>query len=104
YRVALPGFAVYVKHYRVTDLRGWLREFVRPAKALAEFRRTLSVAALSIPTIEPLAVGWRAGRAGRGDSFLVTRSLDDAEALSTFVENRLHALHPAAHARLRQEL
>jgi tRNA A-37 threonylcarbamoyl transferase component Bud32 len=86
YRVGLPGLDVHVKHYRLMDARAWLRELVRPAKALLECRHALAVAQRDIPTIEPLAIG-RAGVTGHpGDSFLITRSLTDTDTVSSFLE------------------
>src|SRR5579871_2410724 len=51
YRVTLPGLSFYLKHNRLTDLRAWLRELVRPAKARIEYGRALAVAARRVPTI-----------------------------------------------------
>src|SRR5207248_787133 len=82
YRVALAGGTVYIKHYRLADVRAWLRQLVRPPKARMEFERALHVAARHVPTVVPLAVGERDPGAGPRDSFLITRSLDDAEPLS----------------------
>jgi tRNA A-37 threonylcarbamoyl transferase component Bud32 len=102
YRVALAGGSVYIKHYRLADVRAWLRQLVRPAKARMEFDRALRVAARRVPTVVPLAVGQRGP--GPGESFLVTRSLDDAEPLTAFIEATLPALGRARQARVRQRL
>src|SRR5262245_51651735 len=59
YRIRLPGLNVHIKHYRLMDLRAWLRELVRPAKALGEYRRALAIAARHVPTVEALGVGRR---------------------------------------------
>src|SRR5581483_7545424 len=48
YRVDLPDLHFYVKHFRLHDLRAWLRELVRPSKARMEYERALGVAARSI--------------------------------------------------------
>jgi tRNA A-37 threonylcarbamoyl transferase component Bud32 len=102
YRVALDAGSVYVKHYRLADARAWLRQLVRPAKARMEFDRAVRVAARQVPTTVPLAVG-ECGP-GPGESYLVTRSLDDAEPLTAFLEATLPALDPTRHARVRQRL
>jgi hypothetical protein len=102
YRVALAGGSVYVKHYRLADVRAWLRQLVRPAKARMEFDRALRVAARRVPTVVPLAVGQRGP--GPGESFLITRSLDDAETLTAFIEATLPVLGRSRHARVRQRL
>jgi serine/threonine protein kinase len=104
YRVALPGLDVHVKHYRLMDLRAWLRELVRPAKAWLEYRRALAIAARQVPTVEPLAVGRLLCRSGPGDSFLITRSLDGTESLSRFLETTFQTLPPRQQTRLRQQL
>src|SRR5437667_3741520 len=57
YEVHLPGLHFYVKHNRLLDARGWLRAWVRPGKALAEYDRTLAIAARGVPTFVPLAAG-----------------------------------------------
>ncbi len=104
YRVALDEVTFYLKHYPVWDLRGWLRQLVRPSKARTEYRRALSVAARGVPTFVPLALGEGPGRFGAGDSFLLTHSLEGAEPLNTFVETTLPRLTPRRQTRLRQAL
>jgi tRNA A-37 threonylcarbamoyl transferase component Bud32 len=104
YRVALPGLRFYLKHYRLPDVRSWLRQLVRPSKGRLEYRRALAVAARQIPTAEPLALGERAGRLPPGDSFLITRSLDDTEPLNTFLETTFPRLEACRQPRVRQRL
>src|SRR5262249_13887603 len=79
-------------------------ELVRPAKARVEFERTMAVAERSVPTVAPVALG--EGYAGRGpsDSFLITRSLEGAESVSSFVEVTLPKLCGRRQTRLRQRL
>src|SRR5438094_4922613 len=86
YRVNLPGLRFYLKHNRVRDVRTWVRQLIRPSKAVMEFKRALAVAARGVPTIAPLGVAERARGAGPSDSFLLTRCLDHTEPLSTFIE------------------
>jgi tRNA A-37 threonylcarbamoyl transferase component Bud32 len=104
YRVALPGLGFYLKHYRLPDLRARLRQFVRPTKARMEFDRALAVAARRVPTVRPLAVGEACHGSKANDSFLITRTLDDAEAVSAFIETTLPGLNPNLQTRLRQRL
>jgi tRNA A-37 threonylcarbamoyl transferase component Bud32 len=101
YRVALPGLQFYVKHFRMMDLRAWLRQLVRPAKARMECDRALAVAAKFVPTITPLGLGERWTATGPGESFLVTRTLEDVEPLNAFLEMTLPALPPARQATVR---
>jgi tRNA A-37 threonylcarbamoyl transferase component Bud32 len=104
YRVSLPGLSFYLKHYRLQGLRAWWRQLLRPARARLEFERALAVAARRVPTIRPLAVGEsRLGRAP-GDSFLITRALDAAEPVSSFIESILPKLADHDRTRLRQGL
>jgi tRNA A-37 threonylcarbamoyl transferase component Bud32 len=104
YRVFLPGLDFYVKHYRLMNVRAWLRELVRPAKALVEYRRALAIAGRGVATVEPLAVGWRDTLLGAGASFLITRSLNDTEALNTFLESTFPSLSAREQTALHQQL
>ncbi len=99
YFLDLPGLRAYLKHYRLHDTRARLRELVRPSKARMEWERTLAVAARGVPTFELIALGERGNRLRPGDSFLLTRALEETESLQTFLER----LPPRA-ARLRQRL
>jgi tRNA A-37 threonylcarbamoyl transferase component Bud32 len=103
YRVALNGLSFYLKHYPLADLRGWLRQLVRPSKARTEYQRAIDVAARGVPTVVPLALGERCSRLGPADSFLLTYTLEGAEPLNDFVE-RLPALPPARQTHVRQRL
>jgi tRNA A-37 threonylcarbamoyl transferase component Bud32 len=89
YRVALPGLHVHLKHYRLADLRAWLRQLLRPAKARIEFERALAVAARQVPTIVPVALGERLRGGSLRDSFLITHSLENTESVSDFIEKTL---------------
>jgi len=104
YRVALPGLDVYVKHYRLMDLRAWLRELVRPAKAFAEYQRALAVAARQVPTVAPVAVGRARDRFGASDSYLITRSLDETVSLGDFLEQTLPTRPSSQRTRLQHHL
>src|SRR5438552_1233368 len=89
YRVALPGLSIYLKHHRLPDVRAWLRQLVRPAKARMEFERAQAVAALRVPTVLPVAIGERCSGSGPSESFLITQGLEDTESLSDFIEKTL---------------
>jgi tRNA A-37 threonylcarbamoyl transferase component Bud32 len=104
YRVALDGLSFYLKHYPVADLRGWLRQLVRPSKARMEYSRTLRVAALGVPTFVPLALGERSSGLVPGDSYFLTHSLEGTEPLNTFLEETLPRLTAERRTRLRQRL
>jgi tRNA A-37 threonylcarbamoyl transferase component Bud32 len=104
YRVVLPELSFYLKHYRLADVRAWLRQLVRPAKARIEFDCALAVAARQVPTVSPLAVGESGQGNGPGESYLITRSLEHSEPVSSLVENTLPHLPLPGQARLRQGL
>jgi tRNA A-37 threonylcarbamoyl transferase component Bud32 len=104
YRVSLPGLNFHLKHYRVADLRARVRQWFRPSKASTEFRRALAVESCQVPTVVPLAFGERRSGPTAGESFLITRSLDDAEPLSGFLTATLPRLEPGRQVRVRQAL
>src|SRR5258708_547609 len=104
YRVALSGLQFYLKHYRLPTLRAWLRQLVRPPKARMEYERALAVAARGVPTVTPLGIGEDRSRRGPGDSFLITRSLENTEPLDRFVLATLPGFDSARHSRVRQQL
>ncbi|MFO0805321.1 MAG: lipopolysaccharide kinase InaA family protein [Gemmataceae bacterium] len=84
YRVQLPGGVVFVKHCRILGARAWLREAVRPAKARLEFENLFELQKRGIPAAVPLAWGtfdspWP------GESWLITKSLDDAVPFTALV-------------------
>jgi hypothetical protein len=104
YRVALDGLSLFVKHNRLYDLRSWLRQLVRPSKARTEYDNALDVAARGVPTFVPLGVGESLSALGPGDSYLVTRCLEETEPVSTFLESTLPRLPEARRARVRRHL
>jgi tRNA A-37 threonylcarbamoyl transferase component Bud32 len=102
YRVRLPGLCFYVKHNRVPNLRTRLRGWLRPAKARIESGHARAVAARGIPTAELLAFGEPA--LPGGESFLVTRSLDDTVPLNAFLSRILPTFAPRRQGLLRRRL
>jgi tRNA A-37 threonylcarbamoyl transferase component Bud32 len=104
YRVALPGLCIYLKHHRLPDVRAWLRQLVRPAKARMEFERALAVAALRVPTVSPVALGERCSGSGPSESFLITQGLEDTESLSDFIEKTLPRFERQRRTRLHKLL
>ncbi|MFL5338881.1 MAG: lipopolysaccharide kinase InaA family protein [Gemmataceae bacterium] len=100
YRVRCGGLDLHVKHCRPVGLRAWLREWLRPAKALLEFRRIRAIARRNIPTLEALAVGTGRG-VGPSDSYLITESLADTQSLGAFLSL---APPPRVRQRLAREL
>jgi tRNA A-37 threonylcarbamoyl transferase component Bud32 len=104
YHVAIPGLSFYLKHYRLADVRAWLRELVRPAKARMEYDRALQISARDVATVRPLAVGEGSRAGGPSESYLITRGLDDSQPLSTFIEKTLPAMSALRRPGIRQAL
>ena len=99
YRVQLPRLDFHLKHYHSADVRSRARSMLRASKARAEADRTREAAMRGVPTLEPLA----AGEAVEG-SFLLTRTVPDAQTLTAFLETGLPACDALRHARIRQRL
>ena len=104
YRVDLPDLSFYLKHNLIPDRPSWLRQLVRPSKARNEYESALAVAERGIPTICPLGMGERQHVLGGGESFLLTRSLEDCIPLNSFLAITLPALAPARRTHIRQRL
>jgi tRNA A-37 threonylcarbamoyl transferase component Bud32 len=104
YRVCLADACFYLKHYRLADLAARLRQLVRPAKALREFKHALALSARSVPTVLPLALGEKLGSRGNRESYLITHELDHVEPLGRFLEMELPQLSRREGPRLRQEV
>jgi Ser/Thr protein kinase RdoA (MazF antagonist) len=103
YRVRLPGGAVYVKHCRITGFRAWAREVLRPAKARLEFENALALRDCGVSAVVPLAWG-HSDSAWPGESYLITRSKDDAIPFVEFAERVLPSLPPVEQRPVRRQL
>jgi tRNA A-37 threonylcarbamoyl transferase component Bud32 len=104
YRLALPGLDCHIKHNRLMNARAWLREMVRPAKALIEYQRARAIARRGVPTFVPVAVGARNVWSGPGESFLVTLSLQGTQPLLDVLMTQLPAMPEPERSRCRQRL
>jgi tRNA A-37 threonylcarbamoyl transferase component Bud32 len=80
WQVTLPNAVIYLKQCRPTGLRAWIREWLRPAKGLLEFRKASAIAGLNVPVPPPLGWGRRRGYLPT-DSFVVTHSVAGTETL-----------------------
>jgi tRNA A-37 threonylcarbamoyl transferase component Bud32 len=103
YRVALPGATVFVKHCKISGLRAWGREIIRPRKAQMEFENIQSLRERGIAAIEPLAWG-APDSSWPGESFLITRELTDAIPFVHYLERMLPSLGPSEHVIARREI
>lgn len=104
YRVALANVAFYLKHNLTPDRVTWVRQLMRSSKARREYDSALEVAARGVATAWPLAWAQERGFLSKGESMLVTRSLDNTQALHLFVHEALPAFAAARQARIRQRL
>jgi hypothetical protein len=104
YRVNLGHEVVYIKHNLLPDMRSCLRQLVRPSKARMEYDRAVAIASRGVATVEPLAVGERQALLGIGDSYLVTRGLEETQTLNSFLVATLVPMAPLRQTRLRQRL
>lgn len=102
YHVRLPHLSFYVKHNRIPDVKTWLRQLVRPSKARIELSRIRALSARGVATVEPLAVGEQYALFGVGESFLITRSLDDTQQLNAFLAVTLPQMEPARRGVIRK--
>src|SRR5262245_45407728 len=104
YRLELPGLVAYSKKNCIPDIKTWLRQVIRPSKARMEFNCVRAVAARGIATVEPLALGEQQALLGAGESYLVTRSLENTEPLNAFMVLTLAPMPAARHAQVRKNL
>lgn len=102
YRVRLPEFDCYVKHYRMLGFRSHVRAMLRPNKARREFEIALSIQRLGVAAPEPLAWGVERSRFGLGACWLVTRTIDRAVPLLEYLENGFQLLSTTDQSRTRQ--
>lgn len=99
YRVALPDGTVFVKHCRITGVRAWAREVLRPAKARLEFENALALRERGIDAVVPLAWG-RPANGAPGESFVITAAKDGAIPFLDFIEKSL----PVERTSMRRQL
>lgn len=81
YRLRLASGDYYLKHFRIADRKALLQNVVRPSKAELEWRAAQKIAALGLPTFEPVALGKLVRTGIVRDSFLVSRGIPDAQPL-----------------------
>lgn len=102
WRVTLPGLDFYLKHDHPNGAAGWLRGFLRPSTAKAEYAKGLAVSARHVSTPMPLAFGENC--LVSGGSCLLTRTVPDALPLDVFLERILSTQTATRQTRLRQVL
>jgi tRNA A-37 threonylcarbamoyl transferase component Bud32 len=100
YRVDLPDASVFIKHYPIHDVRAFLRQRLRPAKAATEMACALALAERRIATVVPIASA--AGPAG--ESYLITLALEGTVRLDDFINHLLEKAPGELNFRLRREI
>jgi len=103
FRLQVAGHDLHLKQCRPHGIRAWLREWLRPPKALLEYRNLLRLRACGIPTLEPLGAG-TIRNYGPGPSALLTRTVPGATTLSKFLESDLQRCGQAEQAQRRHAL
>ena len=104
YRVALPGGAIFIKHFLVPDRRAKYRQWFRRGKGRNEGKRSQDLASIGVPTITPVALGERRKRGFLFDNYLVTEEVPGAVALDVFVERELGEIPEPRRSRIRRDL
>jgi serine/threonine protein kinase len=104
YRAELPEGTIFIKHFRVPDLRATLRQWVRRGKGRNEGRRSAHLAEIGVPTIRPVALGEKRKRKFLFENYLVTLAIPAATPLDEFVERHLSGWPEPARSRVRQQL
>lgn len=89
YHASLPDNGIYIKYYRVPGLRAKIRQWFRKGKARNEGGRALELAAIGIPTINPLALGEERKFGILFENYLVTEEIAGVQPLDRFLEQTL---------------
>ena len=84
-RVDLRGLSFYLKQHHLPDWTTWLRQCVRAPKAKREFDRLVELARRGVPAPVPLGWGVRSAWGGVGESFVITRTIDDIVPLNRMI-------------------
>ena len=89
YHVPIGDSGIYIKHYRVPGLRSKARQWIRGGKARNEGDKALQLAAIGIPTINPIALGEERKFGLIYENYLVTEEIEGVEPLDKFLEQML---------------
>jgi tRNA A-37 threonylcarbamoyl transferase component Bud32 len=84
YHTHLLGNDLHIKQCRVVGWRAWIRGWLRPAKAMLEYRRLREAEKRGVSVISPIACGVMRSLKP-SDSFLVTRTAIGAIQLSEWL-------------------
>jgi len=101
YRLVLPDRVLFVKRFRVPDMRAAVSQWLQWSRARREWRRLLELNEQGFPTVRPVALGEQRPAGAVWESYLITESLEGTEPLDQFIERRLPELPPRQRSRLR---
>ena len=85
YRLHTPAGEFYLKHFRTNAWKALLQTVSRQTKAEREASVARRIAALGLPTFEPVALGVIRRHGLLADSFLASRGIPDSLPLDEFV-------------------
>lgn len=104
YHVQLDDRSIYIKHNRVPDIRAVLSQWVQTSKGRRELNCIEKLAAASVPTIAPLALGEQRKAGLVLENYLVTEAIENVLSLDRFVQETWPKLSAEAQPRLRLNL
>ena len=103
WRVRVGDLVLYCKRCKIWNLRAWLRQWLRPAKARIEFDKSQEMRQRGIPTYEP--VGWgRRHWLWPSESYLLTVERPNAVPLDLYIEQILPSESVVRQYQLAEEL
>jgi tRNA A-37 threonylcarbamoyl transferase component Bud32 len=98
-RIDLPEISFFLKQHHLPDRLTWLRQCLRAPKARREYDRLAELARRGVPAPEPLGWGVRPEWGPIGESFVLTRALDDvAPLMRLFIDGAWNAFDRQAMA------
>ena len=93
YRLETDGGVCYLKHYKISDWKSRLQNWVRPSRARIEWNHTWQLIDLGFDSCLPIALGEVRSGAVVRDSFFITREISGAIQLDHFIEQVLPESH-----------
>lgn len=103
WRVTVGDLVLYCKRCKIWNLRAWLRQWLRPAKARIEFDKSQEMRQRGIPTYEPVGWGTRSWL-WPSESYLLTVERPNAVPLDVYIEQILPSESAARQQQLAVEL
>jgi tRNA A-37 threonylcarbamoyl transferase component Bud32 len=102
---ATPGetLELFVKVFRLPGLVDLARYVFRRPRGVRELRAVRKLEDAGVPTVSPVAVGWRRRAGILVEDCIVTETLEDVTPLDVFVRERLPVMHDRERARALHE-